>query len=172
MRGIRRQAALLVLFVTMAAAATAVAHRATGTLSTIEFNPQTGNVEIVHRLHLHDAVRGVGNVIGEPFLQLDTLESRARVALYVEERFAIRSDNRTLPLTTIGAEIAGDYLLVYQEHEGRLPTRISVRDDILRDAFQGQVNQVNITDAATVRTLTFAGDDRWLAFDFRRADAG
>ncbi|MDZ7644325.1 MAG: DUF6702 family protein [Woeseiaceae bacterium] len=167
MRAAPWQAAVLAL---VAAAATAVAHRAPGSLSTVEFNPQTGSVEIVHRLHLHDAALGVGNVIDEPLLRLDTLESRARVALYVEQRFAIRSDDEPLPLVTIGAEIAGDYLLVYQEHAGRLPARIAVRDDILRDAFDGQVNQVNIADADTVRTLTFAGDDRWKDFEFRRAD--
>lgn len=160
-----------VVVLLLATAAAASAHRAPGTLSTIAFNAHSGRVEIVHRLHLHDAALGVGSVIDDPFLQLDNLESQARVALYVEERFTIRSGDTLLPLELVGAEIAGDYLMVYQEHAGRLPRRISVRDDILRDAFSGQVNQVNIDDAGTVHTLTFQGDDEWQSFEFRRPAA-
>ena len=161
------QHALWVLI--MCAALPVAAHRAPGSVSTIEYNRHTGMLEVIHRLHLHDAEVGVAAALDDPSLSLSTLESRARVALYVEERFQIQSDGAQLGLALVGAEIAGDYLLVYQERRGELPRQISVRDDILRDAFPAQINQVNISDGDRVRTLSFSGDDTWRQFEFGAA---
>lgn len=161
----RRAATWLAFAALLGGMLPAAAHRAPGSLSTISFNPQTGMTEVVHRLHLHDAELGVAAVLDDASLSLSRLESRARVALYVEERFRLQAGGAELALNTIGAEISGDYLFVYQERRGELPGRYAVRDDILRDAFEGQVNQVNIDTNGVVRTLTFTGDDRWVAFD-------
>ncbi|HZW59381.1 MAG TPA: DUF6702 family protein [Woeseiaceae bacterium] len=148
------------------AAAGVQAHRAKGSLTTVEFNDSTGRVEIVHRLHRHDAELGVGSIIGEPALSLEALRSQARVALYVAERFHIAANGEELELAVVGAEPAGDYLLVYQEHAGPLPRHIEIRDDILRDAFPAQINQVNITDGDAVHSLIFTGDALWRGFTF------
>lgn len=148
------------------AAAVTFAHRAPGSVSTIEFNPRSGMTEIVHRLHLHDAELGVAAVLDDPSLSLSNLKSRALVALYASERFELKADDKLLALDIVGAEISGDYLVVYQEREGRLTGRIDIRDDILRDAFPRQVNQVNIDSQGVVRTLSFSGEDRWKTFNF------
>jgi Domain of unknown function (DUF6702) len=161
------QRALLLLL--LCAAVPAAAHRAPGSVSTIEYNRHTGMLEVVHRLHLHDAEIGVAAALDEPSLSLSKLESRAKVALYVAERFEIRSEGAELGLALVGAEITGDYLFVYQERRGELPQLIAVRDDILRDAFPAQINQVNISDGERVRTLSFTGDDRWHEFEFGAA---
>lgn len=161
-RKLSRHVAWLLLF----AAAATLAHRAPGSVSTIEFNPRSGMTEIVHRLHLHDAELGVASVLEDPSLSLSNLKSRARVALYASERFELKAGDEPLTLDIVGAEISGDYLVVYQEREGRLSGRIDIRDDILRDAFPRQVNQVNIDSRGTVRTLSFSGEDRWKSFDF------
>lgn len=145
------------------------AHRAPGSLSSIEWNEATGRTEIVHRLHSHDAELGVGEVLRLPRLTVQTIEGRAHIALYAEERFRIEDESGALPLELVGAELAGDYLLVYQEWTGRLPARIRLRDDLLRDVFPEQVNQVNIDDAGSVRTLVFSGDIEWLGFEFGTA---
>lgn len=144
-----------------------VAHRAPGSLTTIEWNARTGKTEVVHRLHSHDAELGVGTITDTPQLSALSLEGRARIALYVEERFGIRQNDEALRLDLLGAELVADYLLVYQELPARLEGEISVRDDILRDVFPAQINQVNIQDGRAVRTLTFAGDDGWKAFLFK-----
>ncbi|ANO49975.1 DUF6702 family protein [Woeseia oceani] len=169
MRRPQRQqcAALIVLLLALLPAG---AHRAPGSLSTIDFNAATGMLEIVHRLHLHDAEIGVAAVLDDPRFSLSQLESRARAALYVEERFQIMSDDAVIGLRLVGAEIAGDYLMVYQERNGPLPAKIRVRNDILRDAFEGQINQVNIASGTTVRTLTFANDDVWHTFEVDNVD--
>jgi len=66
----------------------------------------------------------------------------------------------------IGAELAGDYVLVYQEHFAKLPAQIRVHDSILRDVYPAQINQVNIEDGDTVHSLVFTADDDWLSYEF------
>jgi len=161
-----RSSALLLL--ALLAVPTA-AHRAPGSLSTIDWNEATGRTEIIHRLHSHDAELGVGEVLRLPQLSVQTIEGRAHIALYAEERFVIEAGSGPLPLELVGAELAGDYVLVYQEWPGRLPARIRLRDDLLRDVFAEQVNQVNVDDGGSVRTLVFAGDTDWLDFEFGAA---
>lgn len=145
------------------------AHRAPGSLSTIEYNPRTDKTEVVHRLHSHDAELGVGTMIEMPNLSVLSLEGRAYIALYVEERFVIEADGKRVDLSLVGAELAADYVLVYQEYPGRLPNPVHIRDDILRDAFPEQINQVNIETDGTVRSLVFSNDDEWRRFEFSTA---
>lgn len=144
----------------------ATAHRAPGSLSTIEYNPRTDKTEIVHRLHSHDAELGVGTMLEMPGLTVATLEGRAYIALYVEERFRLEADGKAIELSLVGADLAADYVLVYQEFPGKLPDPVQVRDDILRDAFPEQINQVNIETGGVVRSLVFANDDGWRRFEF------
>ena len=147
-------------------AALSHADRQPGSLSTIKTSPTTvdadmdairivttGNIEVIHRLHNHDAEQGVIAVHGDRSLTLDKLEGRARLALYVEERFIVASVTddgigAPLALELVGAELDGDYILVYQEYNGELPTRIAVQNGILRDVFPEQVNHVNISTGA------------------------
>jgi hypothetical protein len=143
------------------------AHRMPGSLSTIKLNPSTGTTEIIHRLHNHDAEFGVAAVLDDRTISLDTLIGRAHLSLYVEERFVLaRVENGVvgapLEVELVGAELDGEFVLVYQEFNGELPNAIAVRNDILRDVLPEQVNHVNIAVGGDVRTLTFEGDDEWL----------
>ncbi len=143
------------------------AHRGPACLTTIEWNELSGQTEIVHRLHTHDAELGVGSALDLPGLSVGDIEGRAHIALYVEEHFQIRAGENELKLELIGAELSGNYILVYQELPGRLPQNILIRDDILRDAFPAQLNQVNIKDGASVHSLVFTKKDDWLDYNFR-----
>lgn len=160
----------LAIFLTGAAmlciAALSFADRQPGSLSTIKTNPSSGNIEIIHRLHNHDAELGVMATVGDRTLTLDQLAGRAQLALYVEERFLmakLNGDNIGAPLELqlIGAEVDGEFVLVYQEFTGELPARFAVRNDILRDVFPEQINHVNIAIGGEVRSLIFRGDDDW-----------
>lgn len=147
-------------------AALSYADRQPGSLSTIKTNPTSGNIEIIHRLHNHDAELGVIAAHGDRSLTLDKLVGRAKLALYVEERFIIAELSgdgvgAPLDLELIGAELDGEFVLIYQEFRGELPASIAVRNDILRDVFPEQVNHVNIATGGEVRSLTFRGDDNW-----------
>jgi len=124
-------------------------------------------IEIVHRLHYHDAETGLARILGLPDLSLDSVQGRARLALYVEQRFGMAEhssgeEGETLQLNLVGAEADGEFILVYQEFSGRLPAQLAIRNDILRDAFPDQVNQVNLSIGQQVKSLIFSGKDRWL----------
>jgi len=149
-------------------ALSAAAHREPGSLTTIKWNASSGKMEFVHQLHSHDAELGVGQVLGIADLSALDLEGRAIIALYVEARFRIAVGEEDLQLDLIGAELAGDYVLVYQEYSAELPAQIRVHDSILRDVYAAQINQVNIEDGDTVHSLVFAADDDWLSFEFSR----
>ena len=152
---------------TLFVAAFALAHRMPGSLSTIKTNAETGIIEIIHRLHIHDAELGMVVLTGERDLTLDQLDGRARLALYVEEQFSIApvvdgEIGSRLPLELIGAELDGDFVLVYQQYDGTLPADIAISDTILSDVFPGQVNHVNVATGDEIRSLIFSEDAGWL----------
>ena len=147
-------------------AALAFAHRMPGSISTVKRSASGDVIEIIHRLHSHDAELGVAAVLGKGNISLEDLVGRAQLALYVEERFRIADfvDGRVgdrLALELIGAELDGEFVLVYQEFAGDLPVQLAIRDDILRDVFPEQVNHVNVALGGEVRSVTFSGDDEW-----------
>lgn len=139
------------------------AHRMPEGLTTLSYNSDTGNTEIIHRLHVHDAELGLAENLQNPQFTLGTLEAQARLALYVEQRFRIlnKATGEPLTLTLVGAELQGDYAIVFQEFPGSLPYWIAMRNDILRDIFPDQVNKVNVTIGSQLRTLMFSGKDVW-----------
>ena len=165
MRSIYRRRSLVGVLLFGIALSTA-AHREPGSLTTITWNTSSGKTEIVHRLHSHDAELGVGQVLGRADLSVLELEGRANIALYVEARFRIAAGEMDIRLDLVGAELAGDYVLVYQEHSAELPAQIRVHDSILQDAYPAQINQVNIEDDDTVHSLVFTKDDDWLSYKF------
>ena len=142
------------------------AHRMPLGMTTVTYNPVTDSVEIVHRLHRHDAEQAMQQVIAEPAVDLMEIAVQARLALYTEAHFQIArvvegKPGRALALELVGAELEGDYVLVYQELPGPLPSEIAVRNDILRDLFPSQVNRVNVSTDAGVKSLVFQQDDSW-----------
>ena len=158
---------LLAVIATLGLCMPVWAHRAPGSLTTIEWNEATGHTEIVHRLHSHDAEHGLAAVLGVAKFSVIDIEARAQVALYVENRFHIRHGDLDEVMTLVGAELAGQFLFVYQELPRQLEGKIRVRDDILRDVYPAQVNQVNIGDGDVVHTLTFGGENAWLDYEFQ-----
>ncbi len=139
------------------------AHRQPVGLTTIERNNATGSIEIVHRFHRHDAELALAAITRQPDILLMDIESQARFALYIAEQFAVAAHQGgpELKLHLVGAELDGDYIVVYQEYAGALPANFAVRDDCLRGIYPDQVNHVNIRLGDDKRTLTFANDDSW-----------
>ncbi|MEO0974284.1 MAG: DUF6702 family protein, partial [Pseudomonadota bacterium] len=132
---VRRASSLAVLALTLAVAP-AQAHRSPGSTSTLAWNARAGVTEITHRLHVHDAITGIAPFAGVARLNATELVDRARIALYVEERFFLSLADEAVALRTLGAELRDDYVLVYQETDVRLDERapdtpLRVRSDIL-----------------------------------------
>ena len=97
--------------------------------------------------------------------------AKAAVFLYpaagIEARFRIATAEDDVRMDLIGAELAGDYVLVYQEVAGQLPDEILIYDSILRDIYPAQINQVNIADGDSVHSLLFTADKDWHAYKFQ-----
>lgn len=158
---------LIAVLLALALPVTATAHRAPECLTTVRLNPATDNIEIVHRLHVHDAEVALADLLGEPTYSLQSVEGQARLALYVEERFGIvdAATGEAVALTLVGAKLEGDNVLVFQETSAALPRRLSIRHDVLRDAISAQVNRVNLFIDEEIRSLLFRGDDTWKELD-------
>ncbi len=140
------------------------AHRAKSALTLVTWNKAAGLLEVDHSLHAHDAETALAQVGGVSAPDLSRLEDQARLALYVEGRFALSIPGGSpLPLKLLGAEPEGDNIHVYQEVPlTAVPARLLVRNMILRDIFPVQINQVNIDMGGGpdhIRTLTFLGGD-------------
>jgi hypothetical protein len=115
-------------------AAVAEAHRGHAVWTDITWAGE--GFEIVHRLHLADAITVNRAMGGE--VAIEELASLARVALYVEKRFDVLVDGKPVDLTTIGAEIEDDFMLVYQEWPTSLPARFPAIDNrVLLDVEPG-----------------------------------
>jgi hypothetical protein len=164
--GLRTVIFSIVAVMLMGSVSSVMAHRAPGSLTTIKWNEESGRTEVIHRLHTHDAELGVGELGDIPDLSVMDVEGRAHIALYVEKHFHIKSSEKALPLELIGAELSGDYILIYQELPDRLPQSILVHDSILLETFPAQINQVNIEDGDSVHSLLFATGTGWLRYSF------
>ena len=131
------------------------AHRAHVTLTRVTSNPRSGQWEIVHAIHYHDALRllAVRGVRDE--VQPASVEGRARIALEVERSFRwFAPDGSPLKPVTVGAELEGDNLYVYQELPApRLVGRYAVESTLMHDVFPEQVNNVSVEFAVPRTTL-------------------
>ncbi len=159
----RALAAAAVVFAWLAVVAPASAHRAPFTLSSVEWNADTGALEVIHRLHTHHALEAVWAAFDDVGpAALDTPASQARLGLYVETGFVLRdAAGEAIALDFVGVEVKGDHVFVYQEAPLAAPPRaLSVRSTLMHELFEDQRNQVNVAMWGAAQTLVFrVGDD-------------
>lgn len=156
----------LLLLALAGGALPAFAHRQPECLTTLSWDSRAERLEVTHRLHLHDVEQSLQTLFGTPGLRLVDVQTRARFALYLESRFALREggdDAQEVPLRLVGAELEGSSLLVYQEFTGALPERLEVRSDVLREHNPKQRNQVLVRTVQRTTRLDFAGETTWLS---------
>lgn len=103
------------------------AHRGHAVWTDIDWNGES--FEIVHRMHLADAINANRYMGGA--LPIEDMRSLALVALYVEERFELRGNEGVVIPETIGAEIEDDFILVYQEWLTPLPGEFPIIDNFI-----------------------------------------
>jgi hypothetical protein len=140
----------------------AAAHRQHISWTAVEWNQETRNLEVVHRIHEHDAQLLLARQSNEP-VDLTRLQDRALLAIYVEDHFNLLiSDNTTSTkvLKLLGAELEDSYILVFQELKlDKPPTSMTLHASLLMDLFPDQINMVNIKVNEPVTTLKFQLDD-------------
>jgi len=160
--------AFLLLFAALAVVASSpsFAHQQKTAVTRLLFNSNTGSLEIMHRLFLHDAEHAANVVFGAKQDIIQSADSRALFGSYVVNRFAVAfNDNASLQELApiyLGEEIDGQYLWVYQEvpdfatrHIGKA-LQLRVINSVLRDVWPDQSNLVNVERGGKIESITFS----------------
>jgi hypothetical protein len=130
------------------------AHQLREVVTTIAWNPRAGSLEVVHRLHVHEAVEALAQRFGLRSPDPGSLRNQARAVLYVEERFALAVEGRPLALAPVGAELDGPYLFVYQESlQGAPPRALEVESAVLMERYPDLRHQVNYEAGDRIATV-------------------
>lgn len=138
------------------------AHQQKAALTDIFYNERAGNLEIAHRIALHDAEHALHEATGSSADLVESPEAQAAFATYIASRFSLhREDGKPLPLVLVGQEREDGHLWIYQET--KLPDPIempfSIANTILQDAVEGQINTVNVRLREEVETFVFGAGD-------------
>ncbi|MFT6516790.1 MAG: hypothetical protein ACJATP_000446 [Candidatus Azotimanducaceae bacterium] len=146
----------LITALLLTAAGQVQAHRQHMNWTTITWNAESLQLEVEHRLHEHDAQLILGDLQYD-MPNLVRTADRARVALYVAERFSLTlTDQDTASLELVGAELNGNMVFVYQTLSlEKIPAALTISTHILMDVHSDQINKVNIEFTRPTQTLTF-----------------
>jgi hypothetical protein len=147
----------------------ALAHRAHVTLTQLSANPVNGNWEWVHAIHHHDALRVLALRGAPPDAKPGTPAGNARIALEIDNGFLwLAPDGAALRPATVGAELAGDNVLVYQEMSApKLRGTFTVECSLLQEVFAEQANNVSIEFVKPYALLKLSRRARRASFDYR-----
>lgn len=130
-------------------------------------NPRSGLFEIVHAIHYHDALRLLAVLGVRDDIQPSSIEGRARIALEVEKTFRwSTADGTVLSPVTVGAELEGDNLLVYQEMPVPAASRrLTVESSFMQNVFADQVNRLLVEYTSPAKALQLSRSKRRAEFD-------
>ena len=135
------------------------AHQQKYASTTVALNPNTGNLEVIHRVSAHDAEHVV-KVLLDPDANLLSDEStQARFADYVRQHFALKIDGQAAALKFVGFELEGKFFWVYQELPGPIsPSQLDIRYDALQEVWPRQINLVNVEGFGPIQSIEFRAD--------------
>ncbi|MGY8815069.1 MAG: DUF6702 family protein [Gammaproteobacteria bacterium] len=133
-----------------------LAHRDEESLTTITRNPRSEMLEVVHRIHLHDAQYVLNNLpdLDKESRDLNSLKGKAHVALQVETAFKLKINNKPIDIYLIGAELEGEFIIVLQEFSLDDVGQLVVSHNLFR----------NIFDNFTSRVIVWINNDRKTLF--------
>jgi len=149
------------------------AHQQKSAISTVFFNPQTKNIEIMHRFRVHDAEHAVKQIFNKNADIIDSKKTQEEFGHYVNQRFNLFDGNgQSMPLKMVGVELDGQFFWVYQETAlasiSSPLENMTIRHDALRDIWPEQVNTINIEGKGELQTLTFADSVELLTLTFKQ----
>lgn len=160
----------LLLFISCLLVSTVVvAHQLKHAETTVLFNPRTSNIELMHRFYLHDTEHAVARLFGKSADILDNPADQQRFSSYVAKQVALKTlDDKPLALKTVGQQIDGKFLWVYQETATPKTTLkgLKMSHGALQELWPAQVNMVNFEGKGKVKTLHFNKDNDWLTVIF------
>lgn len=135
--------------------ATASAHKYFFGLTELSVNPKTQNIEIIHQFTAHDLENTIAEQTQEAFSPQHS-KYELYIQEYVNNHFQIFINDKKIPLVWVGFEYNNDKIIMYQEaqFENNL-LGLVVKNDLLVDTYDKQVNTLNYQDAEVTGSLTF-----------------
>jgi hypothetical protein len=132
------------------------AHDFHASLCDIQFNPRSGNTEIVQSYPMHDIEAAFWLMNGR-HLDAGKPADEAVLRAYFDKTFVIEKADRSIqPIRWVGMAVDADTLTVYQELiRTRPPVASRLRNTVLQDFFPDYVSNVNLRGDGKVRTLLF-----------------
>ena len=146
----------------------ALAHQQKEGLTTVLFNPRTGNIEIMHRIYMHDAEHAVKELFSKKADILKNPDTQRLFAEYVAKNFGLYNElDHPFQLKQVGHEVEGRFFWIYQETEkpAEIGT-IKVRHDVLRDLWPSQNNLINFEGKGNIKSLNFSDNISLLEVHF------
>lgn len=137
------------------------AHRENQTHTLVKWNARSGFLNVTHTYHIHDAETALtdAGILERP--DLFSLRERARLALYTEKQFSLKTLDKTpLLLSILGAEYEGKSVYVYQQLGlDHPPDGLIVRCALLRPLIPDQVNDVDVNLTGRIQSIRFENAD-------------
>ncbi len=146
----------LALLAVVAVIAPAQAHRGHDSLSVVTL--ADGTVTVSHRFEAHDIEPALAKIAPKAQTSLDDPEAMAALRAYIQRRFVLTIDGKPVPLTYATTDLShAEVRIDYTGRAPRKPKSVAVRSSVLTDVYRGQVNQVNVRQGNTVKSLTLRG---------------
>lgn len=140
----------------------AYAHREAATRSVITWDSAKAFLDVTHIYHMHDAAMALSQagILEKP--NLLSLKERARLALYTEANFTLKTlGGALLELTLLGADFDSKSAFVYQQIRlDDAPDGLLVDSRLLLDLVPGQVNDVDVRLGSDIRSARFERGDK------------
>ncbi|WP_337880617.1 DUF6702 family protein [Rheinheimera sp.] len=150
------------------------AHQLNAAVTTVLFNPRSGQLEIMHKFFVHDAEHALRHLRKEAGAAhqhgavdlLQNEQNRMQFADYVTTEFELQwlfaEGTKPVSLTLLGAEVDGNNLWVYQEASPDTSAiGLKIRQNSLHQFWAKQVNLVNVEKDGKVRSLEFRKGQSW-----------
>lgn len=136
------------------------AHRQNTILTTVQYNPRTERMEVIHQIYAHDVEHAFGNQV-QAEGGLDNIRAQALVSLALSRSFQIWDDAGVeISLDLVGAELEAEFFYLYQEAAiSAIPDHLRVRHDMLRAYWPDMQNYLNVDYGDFVGSLIFRDDD-------------
>lgn len=139
-------------------ASTASAHTFFEGLVSVDVNPRSQHLEIVHSYTAHDLTALLMEQT-QLAINLEHPEHEALLRDYIEQHFVLRANGKKLALEWVGIRLTPQTIEIYQELSAPPPLgSIEVQNDVLRSALQQQINRVNFSQGACRGSLVFDRD--------------
>lgn len=145
--------------------ATGVLHKFYVSLSEIRYNGETSRVEVSMRIFPDDLDRALSENFGVDTHLATSLEPVAAdslVGLYLKSHFTLVSDGRELSFTYLGKATEADAIWCFLESSpvNPAPSGLQVRNTILMDQFEEQVNIIQVYVGNWNRGLLLTGQSQ------------